>query len=180
MALNVAKEVFNQYDYMEIAVTHEIKFNTLCYSPRNSDSTTNQRISCDDLGIDDLRAYRSNNTDIIYGLDKGQFSIDKIRWKRLKESELSEVSTLKEKKKINSNNRIFAINFSHHTGLTFDAQGFQLKAMLNDIAEVTQINNFVLIGHSMGGLAARAYIQNELQNQNTNHKIKALITLYHL
>jgi len=79
---------------------------------------------------------------------------------------------LKTKQDKFKNYRVFAVNFSNNKHLTFDAQGYELKEVIDNIKEVTNVNSFILIGHSMGGLASRAYIQNEKKQD-----IKALITI---
>ena len=40
-------------------------------------------------------------------------------------------------------------------------KGVQLKAMIDRVVSDTKRRNIIIIAHSMGGLAARAYIQNE-------------------
>ena len=59
--------------------------------------------------------------------------------------------------KFNSN--VFIVNLSNNIDLSFEAQGKELNDLINLISNATNDNNFILIGHSMGGLAIRAYLE---------------------
>ena len=59
--------------------------------------------------------------------------------------------------KFNSN--VFIVNLSNNIDLSFEAQGKELNNLINTISTNTNNNNFVLIGHSMGGIAIRAYLE---------------------
>ena len=59
--------------------------------------------------------------------------------------------------KFNSN--VFIANLSNNIDLSFEAQGKELNDLINTISTDTNDNNFVLIGHSMGGIAIRAYLE---------------------
>ena len=73
--------------------------------------------------------------------------------------------------KFNSN--VFIVNLSNNINLSFEAQGKELKNLIDTISKATNDNNFVLIGHSMGGLAIRAYLQYYLDNsKNINEAIE--------
>ena len=68
---------------------------------------------------------------------------------------------------------VFIVNLSNNINLSFEAQGKELKNLIDTIANVTNDNNFVLIGHSMGGLAIRAYLQYYLDDsKNINEAIE--------
>jgi len=98
--------------------------------------------------------------------------IQSIDWRYLKENNNYEILT--EEEKINyKNKRVFVIDFSNNNTLTFAEQGFELNGMINDIARITNIDDFILIGHSMGGLAIRSYVQTNDSIKN----IKKIITL---
>lgn len=75
--------------------------------------------------------------------------------------------------------KIFIVNLSNNKDLSFEAQGKEISDIVNRIKDVTNDNNFVLIGHSMGGLAIRAFVQyfksddiniNEIITLGTPHK----------
>ncbi len=55
---------------------------------------------------------------------------------------------------------IYTLNFSDNQNLTFDAQGVEVAAAVDEIRTLTGSDKVILVGHSMGGLAARAYVQN--------------------
>jgi formylglycine-generating enzyme required for sulfatase activity len=173
---------FNQFSsfYVEIAIEHSINDGAQCVDGY----VTNEEVACKYLGgfIDGMedqnasfrnaeeKEYLVSNT--TFGLDKNNFTISNILWKlNIVNSKLAE-SNFASKQQEFSTYRVFAINFSNNKHLTFNAQGYELKSAIDDITKVTGISDFILIGHSMGGLAARAYIQNE-----STQNIKALITI---
>ena len=55
--------------------------------------------------------------------------------------------------------RYFAIDFSSNNDLTLSAQGKELKQVIDCVIAVTGQAKVILVAHSMGGLAARAYLQ---------------------
>ena len=76
--------------------------------------------------------------------------------------------------KLNSNS--FIVNFSNNIDLSFEAQGIELKAVINNIKKATNDNNFILIGHSMGGLSIRSYLQYYYIDDNTTN-INEVVTI---
>lgn len=59
-----------------------------------------------------------------------------------------------------ANKRLFAIDFSDSNDLTFSAQARELKTVINCVKSLTGAPSVMLIGHSMGGIASRYYMQN--------------------
>ncbi|WP_146066653.1 esterase/lipase family protein, partial [Candidatus Venteria ishoeyi] len=55
---------------------------------------------------------------------------------------------------------MFTINLSDNQNLTFNEQGEEVNKCVNSIIEDYDVNKVILVGHSMGGLAACAYMQN--------------------
>lgn len=53
----------------------------------------------------------------------------------------------------------FTMNFSNNTDLSFAAQAMELRAIVDAVTSLTGAKKVFLVGHSMGGLASRAYIQ---------------------
>jgi pimeloyl-ACP methyl ester carboxylesterase len=66
----------------------------------------------------------------------------------------------------------YTMNFSNNSDISFAAQGLQLQEGVDHIIEWTGKPAVYLVAHSMGGLAARAYLQYFYDN-----KIKGLITM---
>lgn len=60
--------------------------------------------------------------------------------------------------------RYFAIDFSNSYDLTLSAQGRELKQVIDCVKEITLTTKVMLVAHSMGGLAARAYLQGIANN----------------
>lgn len=56
--------------------------------------------------------------------------------------------------------RYFAIDFSSPNNLTLSTQGSELKQVIDCVKSITAQQKVILVAHSMGGLAARAYLQN--------------------
>ncbi|MEO1258444.1 MAG: alpha/beta fold hydrolase [Bacteroidota bacterium] len=66
-------------------------------------------------------------------------------------------------------------------------QGYALGKMINQVLEITGKEKVILVGHSMGGIAAREYLQRTDQNGNhiwwvdstsqTGHKVAKLLTV---
>ncbi len=167
--------------YVELGMTIHIPDDKLCWDADG----LNEKVKCNGLESENAndnlegillqdkfrkKQIRSQGKEHVFGLDRGQFSITSIAWKFSNETNTNSVTN--ELTKF-SHHRVFSINFTNNNQLSFDAQGEQLKAFIDQIAEVTGIDNFILIGHSMGGLAARAYIQNYENIKN----IKQLITI---
>lgn len=59
----------------------------------------------------------------------------------------------------NSRGGYFTINFSNNNDLSFTAQAMELRAIVDAVIRLTGKSKAFLVGHSMGGLASRAYIQ---------------------
>ena len=87
---------------------------------------------------------------------------------------------------VNSSARLYAINFAEERvrgaadiiNDLFDysneaalyKQGYALKQAISEILEFTQCDKIILVGHSMGGLAIREYLQRtDDGTQNSNH-----------
>ncbi len=65
---------------------------------------------------------------------------------------------------IPASKRYFAIDFSSYNDLTFNEQGGELKQVIDCVKAITSTpraptTKVILVAHSMGGLAARAYLQ---------------------
>lgn len=169
--------------WVEIGIVHSIKPGALCMDGSLT-SVADQEVDCNDLGddyfgltdgINDGQPHFSalfgcDPWDCIFGLDKGQFDVSGLHWKFKDEAFIT--ADPAEKLQHFKDYRLFAVNFSNSEHLTFSAQGAELKAAIDDIADITGVSDFILIGHSMGGLAARAYLQNE-----TTRNIKGLVTI---
>lgn len=57
-------------------------------------------------------------------------------------------------------------------------QGLAVKEAISHVLQVTNKNDVILLGHSMGGLAAREYLQNSIYHQNDGFKhVTKLATL---
>ena len=159
--------------YVQIALKIDINQTAKCWDAKDN----SEEILCVDLEdvnsqnrFRTLKDLRSQAKEHIYGLDKGDFNITSIDWKL--NNDVNVTSDLTRKKELFLRHRVFAINFTNENQLSLDAQGVQLKAVIDDIVKVNNINDFILVSYSMGGLASRAYIQNEdIQN------IEKLITL---
>ncbi|MDM8567064.1 alpha/beta hydrolase [Candidatus Halobeggiatoa sp. HSG11] len=66
----------------------------------------------------------------------------------------------------------YTMNFSNNNDISFAAQGLELKAVVNKVAEWTGKNGVYIVAHSMGGLATRSYLQ-----YFNDDKVKGLITM---
>jgi pimeloyl-ACP methyl ester carboxylesterase len=53
----------------------------------------------------------------------------------------------------------FTMSFSNKNDLSFTAQAMELRAIVDAVTKLTGKPKVFLVGHSMGGLASRAYIQ---------------------
>jgi len=84
-----------------------------------------------------------------------------------------EIKVKKNKKLVEApNNDFYTMNFSSNNNISFAAQGLELKAIVNKISEWTGKEGVYVVGHSMGGLATRAYLQ-----YFNDDKVKGLITV---
>lgn len=54
----------------------------------------------------------------------------------------------------------FTLDFSDNQNISFDEQGDEVDLVLKQIRDDYHVGQILLIGHSMGGLAARSYINN--------------------
>jgi pimeloyl-ACP methyl ester carboxylesterase len=148
---------------VEIGLSIAIKEGMKCW-----DASDDALISCSRLssikGENFFRKEKSKKVEVsdrIFGLDRGQFTLNRINWKLQNDGSDGVVSQDDKKRSRFSKQRLFSINFSNSNQLTYDAQGFQLAKTIENIKKITGVKNIILIGHSMGGLASRAYIQNE-------------------
>ena len=55
-------------------------------------------------------------------------------------------------------------------------QGYALGIAINSVLNATGKNKVILVGHSMGGLAAREYIQNSSHWIGNSHRVAKLVT----
>jgi len=70
---------------------------------------------------------------------------------------------------------VFIVNLSNNINLSFEAQGKELQSVIQTVTQATDDNNFVLVGHSMGGLAIRSYAQYYFDSNRTN--LNEIITI---
>ncbi|SHO81186.1 hypothetical protein MNB_SV-15-1570 [hydrothermal vent metagenome] len=133
---------------VDVGIEINIDSNAKCF-----DGAVDGEVLCGDLdNIKSQSKYRSIANDKVFGLKRGDFEVSKVEYQI--NGDIITQDILQQQK-------VFAINFSNSNQLSFDAQGYELKRIIDDISMRTGIDNFILIGHSMGGLAIRAYIQNE-------------------
>jgi streptogramin lyase len=71
---------------------------------------------------------------------------------------------------ISSSKRYFAIDFSDNHNLTLSAQGRELKQVIECVKKITSTTQspttkVIIVAHSMGGLAAREYLQGTARNE---------------
>lgn len=77
---------------------------------------------------------------------------------------------------VNSNGAVGTNVLSNQSAIT--KQGAALKKAIERILSITGKDKVILVGHSMGGLAAREYAQNELNWQADNkHHVAKILTL---
>jgi len=67
----------------------------------------------------------------------------------------------------------YKLRLSSGDALTFDTQGEEVRDAVDKIVNITKKEKVILVGFSMGGLSARAY----LQNNPTSQKASALVTI---
>jgi len=173
LAPKISNKIGLDREYVEVGLEISLYEDQKCW-----DGDKDALIECDRLSeITEQptlrKLYRTLGEEHIYGLDQGQFSTSPSFWREHSSSYTTKIQANKIEKF--ANHRLFVVNFSNSNQLTFDAQGYQLSRMLEEIVEVTGVEEFILIGHSMGGLAARAYIQNEYSN--STYTIRQLITI---
>ncbi|MEA2029774.1 MAG: alpha/beta fold hydrolase, partial [Campylobacterota bacterium] len=173
LAPKISHKIGKSGEYVEVGVEISIDDNQKCW-----DGDRDAYIACSRLSeITDQptlrKLYRTLGEEHIYGLDRGQFTTSPSFWREYSSSYTTKIKANKIERF--SNQRLFSINFSNSNQLTFYAQGYQLRNIMEEIVEVTGVDEFILVGHSMGGLASRAYIQNEYAN--TTHTIRQLITI---
>lgn len=70
-----------------------------------------------------------------------------------------------------SGQQYFAIDFSSNNELTFSQQGRELKQVIDCVKTLTGTSKVILVAHSMGGLAARAYLEGLAWSSATNSLI---------
>jgi len=68
----------------------------------------------------------------------------------------------------------YTMNFANHADISYAAQGLQVKEAVHAIINLTGAQGVFLVGHSMGGLASRAYLQYFEQGDNL---VKGVITV---
>jgi hypothetical protein len=71
---------------------------------------------------------------------------------------------------------VHILNLSNNINLTFQAQGKELGYLLLNIAHHTNNRDFILVGHSMGGLAIRSLIQ-DFDFDELNLNVSNIITI---
>ncbi|WP_295449075.1 alpha/beta fold hydrolase [uncultured Thiodictyon sp.] len=72
----------------------------------------------------------------------------------------------------------FAIDFSDNTDLRFSQQAVELKRVIDCVVAITGKPQVILVAHSMGGIAARFYLQNLTQDRTTwQDDVVKLITI---
>jgi uncharacterized alpha/beta hydrolase family protein len=166
MAKEIAK-ARGEKQILKIGYEHQILDNEYCYD-ENGDL-----ISCND------KKFASTNTlaKIIYGLKDNQFETKNLYYKILDLNEtnltIPKENILTDNLKVNTD--IILINFSNAKNLSFEAQGKELAIMLNKIKNITNKKDFILVGHSMGGIAIREYMQNYYNEKNIT--IDGIITI---
>jgi uncharacterized repeat protein (TIGR02543 family) len=62
----------------------------------------------------------------------------------------------------------YTLEFSSNNGLTFEQQGWELAKIIKKVKAINGATKVILVGHSMGGLAARAYLQGFAISQTGN------------
>jgi uncharacterized alpha/beta hydrolase family protein len=150
---------------LKLGIQHNVIPDTLCYDVNGS------LINCED------EKFASNNTfKVVYGLTEEKFNVSNIFYKLIDINStdylLDETNQLKDDIKLNYHTIV--MNFSNSKNLSFKAQGKELDKLIQTVKNVTDDNNFILVGHSMGGIAIREYIQNYLDK---NINIAGIITI---
>lgn len=72
--------------------------------------------------------------------------------------------------------RFFAIDFTDNNDLSFYDQGIELKQVIDCVKTITGQSKVILVAHSMGGLAARNYLQGIIPARFEND-VAELITI---
>jgi len=70
----------------------------------------------------------------------------------------------------------YTISLSDNDGLDFKQQGYEVRLAVNAIKHLNSTGKVILIGHSMGGLACRSYIQYSDLYQNDVHALVTMAT----
>ncbi len=77
-------------------------------------------------------------------------------------------------------------NYNHSNTAAIVKQGFALQYMIREVISITNCEKVVLIGHSMGGLAIREYLQRTVDDEHiwwfaddeeSGHRVARVITL---
>ena len=149
MASEIAK-ARGKNKILKLGYEHQILDNHKCYNEND------ELVDCNKSD------FASNNTfKIIYGLKENQFATKNIYYKILSLDEknltIPKANILPTNFKANIHTII--INLSNNKNLSFEAQGKELKILLDKIEKITNEKDFILIGHSMGGIAIREYMQ---------------------
>lgn len=63
-------------------------------------------------------------------------------------------------------NEIWDVNFDHSNTAAIVKQGYALKLMIERVISITDCEKAILIGHSMGGLAIREYLQRTVDDEH--------------
>jgi pimeloyl-ACP methyl ester carboxylesterase len=84
---------------------------------------------------------------------------------------------------IDANNDVFVMNFNtanYSNQSAIYKQGFALGIAIQKVLAATKAEKVILIGHSMGGLAIREYLQNSrflFYDNNATHKVYRVVTI---
>ena len=70
----------------------------------------------------------------------------------------------------------YTISFTDNDELTFYEQGKELKLVIDAVKAINKADKVILVGHSMGGLAARAYVQYPDLYENDVHALVTMAT----
>jgi len=170
MASSLAKD-FNETHFVKLGYAHTLLPEAKCtsYDASNGDQT--------DLCQNRPDYYGSTNTlRTFYGIDADDFAFSHLSYRMLlanDDYETSEKSTEaisaqfgifnntlnQELNQSFASISVYTLNLSNNTNLTFQAQGKQIADTLKILKAVRGNEPVMLIGHSMGGLALRAYLQ---------------------
>lgn len=71
----------------------------------------------------------------------------------------------------------YTLNFSNNQNLSFAQQGAELYEIIKKVKATNQSQKVILVGHSMGGLAARAYLQGLGPQDLYEHDVDLLVTI---
>jgi uncharacterized alpha/beta hydrolase family protein len=165
MAKEIAKAK-GENKILKIGYETQILDNEYCYDENDN------LISCSD------EKFASTNTlaKIIYGLKDNQFVTKNLYYKILN---LNDTNLTIPKENVlptdfKTNIHTILINLSNNKNLSFEAQAKELAVMLNKIKNITNKKDFILVGHSMGGITIREYMQKYFDNNIT---VDGIITI---